>query len=299
LYILQLKLFLYYINQQKMSIGIHLNRSAKGNFSDALGIELGDCCQIFTHGPRSMTQSKTISEESLKELCSKKRVYVHQTYCTSWETKGAWHMRDQYQVAKRIGARGLVLHLAMKSPKQHIDFLESLGEPFKDLGCPFILEMRALKPDQPWTYQSPREINLLVDEIKSRGYKPSDICICLDTAHLSAGKQTIATAQQAGDWIEAIEDWDYIGLLHLNGNEYDPLVRAGDKHTIPGCCMDKIWGSSSAFGLELDKEVNIKKENKKEGYKEFIDWHVKEQKKDCIVEVDWSPTLVDFFKSIV
>jgi endonuclease IV len=273
-----------------MSIGIHLNRSPTGNFSDALGVDLGDCCQIFTHGPRNMAQSKTISEEQLKAFCKQKRVYVHQTYCTSWETKGAWHMADQYKVAKRIGAYGLVLHLAMKSPKDHIDFLESLGEPFKDQNCPFILEMRALKPDQSWTYQSPKEINLLIQEIKSRGYKPTDICICLDTAHLSAGKQLIGTAQQVADWIECIEDWDYIGLLHLNGNEYDPQVRAGDKHTIPNCTMDKIWGSASACNLAIAL--------KKDGYKEFISWHVKEQKKDCIVEVDWSPNLVKFFGTI-
>lgn len=264
-----------------MSIGIHLNRSSKGNFIDALGIDLGDCCQIYTHGPYSMAQSKTITEEQLKDLCLQKRVYTHQTHYTNWDAKNAWHMRDQYQVAKRIGACGLVLHLTLKSPKQHIDFLESLGEPFRDQNCPFILEMKSLKPDKCWTYQSPNEINLLINEIKSRGYKPSDICICLDTAHLSAGKQIIGTAQQAADWIEAIEDWDYIGLIHLNGNEYDPNTRAGDKHTIPGCKDDKIWGVQ------------------KEGYKEFIAWHVKERKKDCIVEVDWSPTLVEFFKSIV
>ena len=101
----------------------------------------------------------------------------------------------------------------------------------------------------------------------------------MDTAHLSAGKQKIQTRQEVSDWIEQITNWDYIGLLHLNGNEYDPNVRAGDKHCIPSSSNDKIWGNTT------------------DGYKEMIQWHVKEQKKDAIVEVNCCSESSEFINS--
>lgn len=267
-----------------MSIGIHAKVLTKMNLIESMeyGFEElkgSECCQVFTHGPHNENQNN-FDVEDMKRQCAAKRVYTHQTYRTSWKPAGLRHMRDQLECATMIGSRGLVLHLALLSPQDHIKVLKQLTI----TTTPVILEMRALKP-QKWAYQTAAEINMLCSALKAAGLAPERCCICLDTAHLSAGKIPIRTRTQVSEFIESLTDWNYIKLLHLNGNEYDPLVRAGDKH----CCAildknDKIWG-----GMKLEET----------GCLEFVKWMVEEQKRDAIIEVELGIPVKKFYNELV
>lgn len=268
-----------------MSLGIHIDKGKYNSIVEAVEaaatkLPNSTTFQIFTNGPRSKYKVKGTSDEELIKLCQKYKIYVHQTYQTSW-TKDFEHMKEQYDLAAKIGAKGLVLHLGCMNPESHIKVLKCLNIV---KNCPILLEMRALIPpteeelkeNKKWTYQYPQQINAMINEIKKEGFDQTEIGICLDTAHLSAGHQKINTTQEMADWIEMIEDWKYIVLAHVNGNIYDHLIRAGDCHCLPMSQNDKVF----------DKE--------RTGCMELLKWHVIEEKKDAIIEVDLDSNSIKF-----
>jgi hypothetical protein len=114
------------------------------------------------------------------------------------------------------------------------------------------------------------------------GFGPDQIGICLDTAHLNAGKIKLKTREDARLYIEQLKYPDYIALLHLNGNEYDSEKRAGDKHCIPLSKNDYVF-----------RDTDLENSGAAELSKWFVD-------RDCdvILEQDWNDELQTFYHGI-
>ena len=265
-----------------MSIGIHCDCYLT-NLADSLDntfekLERCNCAQIFTHGPRTKSRVGWMRDPALldrvKRTCQDRNIYVHQTYCTSWKPEGLQHMQDQFDAAEEIQAQGVVLHLGKISPQAHMDVIKRLN--LHDNIA--ILEMRALRPDR-WSYQSPDEINELCEAARDAGFGPDKVGICLDTAHINAARIKLTTRANARAFIDQLRYPEYITLLHLNGNLYDPNVRAGDAHCTPLDPADHVFR-----GVEIADS----------GAAELVSWFIGRDR-DVILEQDWSPELRRFY----
>lgn len=238
-----------------MSIGIHAEKKSTStlNFTDAINRVCNEmkleCVQIFTHGPRTKSEIK-MDKNAMKECCNKYRVYVHTSYCTSWKPEGLEHMKEQLRFAEEIGAKGIVLHLGKIDIKDHIDVLSKL-----DINkVPTLLEMRAIKPGKN-SYQTTTELNSLCEALQESKLSPEKVGICIDTAHLSAGKIPLRTSKDVETYMSGFSKIaiSYIKLLHFNGNIYDPKIRAGDKHCVPCSEEDKVFSSNEQGYIDIAK----------------------------------------------
>lgn len=266
-----------------MSIGIHAERtngiSITGSITETFNrIPKSKCIQIFTYGPKSNHMNK-FSTEDLKEKCRQHRVYVHGSYVLPWTDMSP--MQEQLRVADSLGALGMVVHLTKGiTPAEYATKLSTLqyGR------CRILLEMKALKAGTRWGYQSAAELVSLATALRTAGIGPDKVQICIDTAHVDAGRIPLREADDMRTYLNDLQTVeDYIGLFHLNGNVYDCTKRAGDKHTIPCAADDKIWGDMKYSDS---------------GCCELIEYAAKKNI-DCIVEMDLSDELVTFCNGIL
>lgn len=279
--------------EQQGTVGIHVDRIEKRGLESSIRAAAENlpgtgCMQIFTHGPRSKSLNK-FNMDDMRDLCQQYRIYVHSTYFTTW--KDIEHMRQQFSMASALGAQGVVLHLTKMPPEDHIDVLNRVrvgNINGTNIPCKIILEMKALKPDR-WTYQTPREINELCKALTAAGYGPDRVVICLDTAHIAAGRISLRTREDAEKYLAEFAQPDYIGLLHLNGNSYNSAERAGDHHCVPMCGDDWIWHKSSG-----DAEPPPLAES---GVRVLVDWFTS-RGRDVILEQDFSDELVAFYRQL-
>ena len=228
--------------------------------------------QIFTHGPRSKNRTK-MNYTEVKEAKGLEKIYVHSSYLTNpWgnikKNKTIAHAIDQFKIAKKIGALGVVLHIPKIDAKEVAYGMRILADELKVAGVvlgpnfKIILEMKALKAHKTKSYETPEKISGLIKELKEVKLGPNEIGICIDSAHIYASQAQIRNYNDAKKYIDALED-EWIYLIHLNGNEYDSTTRAGDKHAIPLSREDKLWGKTKynesgcrAF-LEYAQKINI------------------------------------------
>jgi len=249
-------------------MGIHVAKGADlaKSLRFAMGYGLASA-QIFTHGPQSMSKVKYNADEVREVIESGLRVYVHSTYMTTvWRDleHDMCHAIAQFEAADEIGALGVVIHLP-KMESDRIAFgVSELVKVRKEKGlkAKIILEMKALTSHRTQSYETPRKIMDLVAEMLKYGICSDDVGICIDTAHIAAGKAQIRTHEMAQEYLASI-DRQWIALIHLNGNEYDGNIRAGDKHCLALSEADKIWNSIEykdsgcrAF-VEYAQEFNI------------------------------------------
>jgi endonuclease IV len=287
------------------TVGVHVDRRDKGKTGIEASIRAAlvalpgsRCCQIFTHGPKGRAMNK-FNTEDLRDLCHENRIYVHSTYFTTW--KNVEHMQEQFTCAATLAAQGVVLHLVKIRPEEHIEVLNQLR--ISDVRnpdgtrrrCLAILEMQAFKSVErdgspvPWTYQTADEVNKLCEALEKAGWGPDRAIICLDTAHLDAGRIPLRTAADAKKYIDALRYPDYIGLLHLNGNAYNCMERARDKHCVPHSSDDWIWHKSREAGDQVSLEES--------GTRTLVDWFIS-RGRDVILEQDFTPELVSFYKEL-
>lgn len=201
-------------------ITMHINKTKNCISEDMRG---WDCAQIFTHGPKSLNRNNICVERVRSAV---KRLYIHSSYLFSFDNLE--HAQEQFDLANELGVIGVVLHLKKQPPNY---FIESLNK----INCGnamAILEMKACKRGTRYGYQTPEEINELCEAIISVNSK-NKICICLDTAHINAGQIKLNSIDDIGAYVKKLKYPELIRLLHLNGNAYDPQVKAGDKHVIP------------------------------------------------------------------
>jgi endonuclease IV len=254
------------------NLGIHVAKGA--DVAESLAAAAAKyslaAAQIFTHGPQSIARVK-YGPGQVREaaVASHLRLYVHSTYLTTvWRTdedghpnkRDMDHALDQFKAADEIGALGVVIHIPklevgavahgvaalLEERKKHAKEQIGLGQhAHQALGFPkakIILEMKALACHKTQSYETPKKIMDLVAEMVSLGITPADVGICIDTAHIAAGRARIRTYAEAVAYLAAI-DPQWIALIHLNGNEYDGNVRAGDKHCLALSEADKVWPS--------------------------------------------------------
>jgi endonuclease IV len=282
------------------TVGVHVDRRDKGktgieaSIRGALRALPGSrCCQIFTHGPQGKTMNR-FNTEDLRELCNENRIYVHSTYFTTWKDTALAHMQEQFTTAASLAAQGVVLHLVKQTPEEHIAVLNRLRlsrvrcADGTQRNCLVILEMQAFKPDE-WTYQTADEVNKLCEALEKAGWGPDRVVICLDTAHIDAGRIPLRTREDAQKYIDALKCPDYIGLLHLNGNAYNCMERAKDKHCVPLSEDDWIWHKPRDAG----KPVALADS----GIRTLVDWFTS-RGRDVILEQDFTPDLVTFYKEL-
>jgi endonuclease IV len=277
------------------SVGVHVDRRERGKVGIEASIRAAlqelpgsRCCQIFTHGPKGKSMNR-FNTEDLRELCSENRVYIHSTYFTTWKDASLAHMQEQFTTAASLGAQGVVLHLVKQTPDEHIAVLNRLKISTRygnrDRPCLAILEMQAFKPDK-WTYQTTDEINTLCEALQVAGWGPDRAIICLDTAHIDAGRIPLRTAADAQQYIDALRYPEYIGLLHLNGNAYNCMERAKDKHCVPLSEDDWIWHKSRDDSKPIDLRDS--------GIRTLVRWFTS-RGRDVILEQDFTPDLVHFY----
>jgi endonuclease IV len=236
--------------------------------------------QIFTHGPRSR---KSIVHSS---IVTNLHLYVHSTYLTNLNKEDEQHTMDQLMASTVIGSRGLVIHIPKKPYQVVAAAVKSLYDLQNKHGNDqkIILEMRATLPDTD-SYETPEKLNKLIHAVRDYGIGADRVGICIDTAHIYAGRVAIRTNNEAKKYLSKFDTKD-VALIHLNGNEYDCKKMAKDKHAIPLSSKDKIWGQMEYNGS---------------GCKAFVNWSIKNGI-DIIIEHKWHDTddseLLEFIKCL-
>jgi endonuclease IV len=253
--------FVAFVNLAMIAnLGIHVAKGA--DVAESLAAAAAKyslaAAQIFTHGPQSIARVK-YDPGQVREaaVAAHLRLYVHSTYLTTvWRTDGDGHPNkrdmdhalDQFAAADEIGALGVVIHIPKLEVGAVAHGVSVLVEERKRNpahhahSSKIILEMKALACHKTQSYETPKKIMDLVAEMASLGITPADVGICIDTAHIAAGRARIRTYAEAVAYLAAI-DPRWIALIHLNGNEYDGNVRAGDKHCLALSEADKVWPS--------------------------------------------------------
>mgnify|MGYP001001594340 CR=1 FL=1 len=271
-----------------MNIGIHASKN-NNTLSNSINmyIKMGlISVQYFTHGPRGYN-SINMDYSSIKRLKINK--YVHSSYISSMcntKTKIRNHIIDQFVSSNNTGSKGVVLHMPKKINKEIADSVLEIYNTLNEKKISnqlIILEMTAVKPDKTKSYESPDKINNLILELKSRGLTHKSVGICIDTAHIYAGKAKIRTYKDSMLYLKSLDYPEWICLIHLNGNEYDSKIRAGDKHALPLDSKDKIWNNISY---------------KRSGCRGFVEWAVS-RNIDIILEIKSHHTnknVLDFIK---
>lgn len=202
--------------------------------------------QIFTHGPRN-SKEVSIDHKKLIDAVDGINLYIHSSYPTNpWNDKLCVmeHTIDQFRVSSVLGAVGVVLHIPKLGPDEVAETVKKINDILCDEGInnqKIILEMKAVSQHDTMSYESPEKINRLIDRLVSLDIDYTSVGICIDTAHIYAGKANIRSYDDAVSYLEKIVDSRWICLFHINGNVYDSTKRAGDKHAVPFYEDDKIW----------------------------------------------------------
>lgn len=260
-----------------VKIGIHV---FKGNdMANSIKEAKSNCplnaVQIFTHGPRS-TRQVNHDYKAIKKETSDIHLYVHSSYPTNpWNGKPEIikHTVDQFVSSSLLGAKGVVLHIPKLNPQEVSETVKKLVKELNKKNIlkdqRVILEMKAVKQHPTESYESPEKINRLIETLRKDGMSESQVGICIDTAHIYAGKADIHTHTQGVEYFKKLKYPEWIALFHINGNVYDVKKRAGDKHAVPLDEEDKVWK-----GLKY----------KDSGCRAFIEYAVS-KKIDLIVEI--------------
>lgn len=232
-----------------MGIHLHLDgRTAK----DALGYTLENYpeitdVQIFTHGPQSWAATKAFNDFAPIARASSVRIWTHGSYlCVPWkDAKFVGHTLDNIRASHRLGSGCVVVHIPFLPANEVVAGIASLVERMREhklTDVKLMLEVSATVRDETRSYESPDKLNLLTKTLFAAGFQDC-VRICVDTAHIFAGRAKISSADDARRWWAPL-DTRLLGMIHLNGSSYDPDVRKGDKHEVPMSPEDLIWGGS-------------------------------------------------------
>jgi endonuclease IV len=254
----------------EVNSGKHGLAASIGEWANRIPIS---CAQIFTHGPYSTRcnvrgpKMRLVSEAAAAN-CT--RLWIHSSYLT-FLNKDLPHFHDQLEAGVTMRAQGLVVHLPRSTAPEIADMVAQSAQEIKTAakaGCRLILEMKALKQHPTMSFESPQKLAVLVRELEVRGFTPRDVGLCIDTAHINAGRAQITSYEEAVEWLREVPA-EWVALFHINGNQYDARVRAGDKHALPHDGTDTIWR-----GVEWARS----------GCRAFIEW-AQAHRVDWILEI--------------
>lgn len=275
------------MNSRTPYIGIHLhltNKTADASLTESLTVhpEITDV-QIFTHGPRSMAPTKAYAGFEAVAAFRKIRIWTHGSYlCIPWKSPAlSMHTLHNVQASARLGSRCVVAHIPFAPVEDVVSGIAFLIKHMRSLGLcetKLMLETSASKQDELRSYESPEKLNRLTKALLAADYHDC-VRICVDTAHIFAGRAKISSYEDASSWWNKL-DTRLIGMIHLNGSSHDPDLVAGDKHEVPMGPDDLIWGKGThtyadrgcrAFvehgrklGIPIILEMNPKRHSSKE-----------------------------------
>lgn len=253
------------------NIGMHVfkGKNMTQSIKENLDTYKFKVCQIFTHGPRSKNRTNIIYSD-VKNINSK--LYVHSSYITNpWgdikKSRELSHTIDQFLVGQYINAKGVVLHIPKIDPVEVAMGTKIIADELKKNGVSLnnnyriILEMKALKAHPTKSYENPKKINRLIKNLKKLKLTHREVGICIDTAHIYASQAQIRKYDETLKYLSELNN-NWIYLIHLNGNEYDSKLRAGDKHAIPLSKEDKLWGKTTYKNSGCRAFLEYAKKNK-------------------------------------
>lgn len=230
-------------------IGIHLHlekHTADAALTEVLRKypEITDV-QIFTHGPQSTKPTKAYNIFAPVAAMRKVRIWTHGSYlCVPWNSIHlSMHTLDNIQASVRLGSRCTVVHIPFARVSYVVSGISHVIKHMRAMNVvdtKLMLEVSATIQDELCSYESPEKLNRLTDAIFAAGYEDC-VRICVDTAHIFAGRAKISSYDDAKAWWKTL-DTRLIGMIHLNGSSHDPDLVRGDKHEVPMSPEDLIWG---------------------------------------------------------
>jgi endonuclease IV len=254
-------------------LGIHMSLEGHKTHAEALDFiareypELRDV-QIFTHGPKTFNAVR-IDIPKLKAALAKydMRIWTHGSYlAVPWHPNPSHtaHTLSNVRASHTIGSGCVVVHIPFKTVDVVINGIVPLVEKMREeklTDCKLMLETGAEVKDPTRSYESPEKLNRLTTALFEAKLEDA-VRICIDTAHIFAGRAQISTYDEGKAYCDAL-DTRLLGMIQLNGNEYHPDVHKRDKHAIPLTDVDQIWRGKTynesgckAF-VDLGRRLNI------------------------------------------
>lgn len=238
---------------EKAGLRMHEAIRRDMKISEQAGVKM-TCCQIFVMGPRNVNQGGLSPEERIgianlvKETGLK--IFVHGNYfdCICGVKKQwAWSLvRKELEICDEIGAAGLVIHLPKVAAKEIAATIPEMLQ--GGTKTRLYLEIESYKPTETTTYELPRKIAVLMQELFAleRSHLhlnvKRDIGICLDTAHAWAAGVDIAEYEDAKKWLR--EMTEAAGgcnvIMHLN-DQINAKGSGKDQHA--PLAYGTIWGA--------------------------------------------------------
>jgi len=239
------------MNSRKPYIGIHLHlgsRTADAALAEIIRKypEITDV-QIFTHGPQSTRPTKAYDQFTGCAAIQKVRIWTHGSYlCVPWKShKLSMHTVDNIRASARLGSRCTVVHIPFAPVDAVVSGISDVIKhmrPSSITDTSLMLETSATIEDKFCSYETSEKLNRLTAALFAAGFQDY-VRICIDTAHIFAGRARISSYEEASLWWSHL-DTRLIGMIHLNGSSHDPDFVRGDKHEVPMSPEDLIWGAN-------------------------------------------------------
>ncbi len=263
----------------KALIGIHVKKEKRISIEDAISEDAEmypiKCAQIFTHGPRALTQN-TYDEGEIKATCAEKSLplVVHSAYMlTPWK-------KNKFQIkcvikelidASDVGAGWLILHLPTRL--EHSKVISALDKIRKAVAkmddedrekiskVVLVLEHKAHKPydddDHCESYTDSESIAKFLALLHKSGYNPTSaglrVGFCLDTAHMfvSHEHREFTGESSMQEYLKPLlPHMHMFSVLHFNGS-FHGYGSGHDKHAVPFTKADNIWKKNNAGAVVL------------------------------------------------
>jgi len=181
------------------------------------------CVQIFIMGPLNGKTTDEIAD--LRKFATHTRIIIHSAYISAPWNGNVHLLRKELRIADAIGAHGVVVHLGKNASADIIaKILEVGNKPAADKpaadkpaadkpAAPFIwLEINSAKSSEH-TFETPEKLHALFSQLD-----PTQVGLCIDTAHLFACGVSLASREAAETWLRSVQ---YLmpkvpKMVHLN-----------------------------------------------------------------------------------
>jgi endonuclease IV len=203
---------------------------------------------MFVGGPQNRTITLRPEERTgLRELLRQTQILAiaHSSYtAVPWkgDPDAARFIREEAEVCREAGIRGLVVHLPKLPVEQVMRYIARLYSPAAS-GVRIYLEIPAIPKGS--FYETPAKLSALFRQIRETLDPNLDhFGLCVDTAHLWTCGVDVSSYDAAAQWIAALErSADVIPpqavMCHLNDSERE-RGRGPDTHA--PLAQGKIWG---------------------------------------------------------
>lgn len=248
-----------------MSIGFHVSKDGRKlpvaikedlEYMRSSGVK-SPCVQIFVSGPKNYKETLTDDDKARVRnilISEKIPLVIHGSYVDNpWNMNmsGIANIKLEMRVAHRIGATGVVVHLAAQAnnDKNLKIVLEKLAqlEPDVKKQCIIWFEINAAK-SSPNTFETPQKLGILFNHIRQITGDPAEdptalrIGLCIDSAHLFSCGMPLDTYTTTKEWLNdttaALPTGTPI-MMHLNDS--GAILGHGiDRHA--ALTRGNLWG---------------------------------------------------------